>query len=234
MLELNPPLQGRRRTPSPPGDRRRDQVSPLALCRIRYLPGPPRARTWRICRILVPGPYHAVVTGPEHRFGVALVMVSCVGLVTGGCAASRQQLASAATHPATAAAGLGRRAAAVRYLAIAQAGNRRLEVDFDQLAGRDRGRLAAAEADLRDAATTERLFDRRLVAIVFPAATEPIARLLFRVNQSRASLTVAAAASVSLRQLGVFERRLRAADEPVEEAVRVIRGQLGLPPPETS
>ena len=169
------------------------------------------------------------------------MLMTCVGLVTGGCAASRppgvaprQQPTSAATHPAAAAASPGRRVAAARYLAIAQAGNRRLEVDFDRLAGRDRGRLTAAEADLRDAAATEHLFDRRLLAIVFPAATEPIARLLFRVNQSRASLTIAAAASVSLRQLDSFERRLRAANEPVEEAVRVIRSQLGLPPPQTS
>jgi len=69
---------------------------------------------------------------------------------------------------------------------------------------------------------------------VFPAATEPIVRLLFQVNQSRASLTVSAAASVSLRQLGSLERRLSAANVPVEEAVRVIRSRLRLPPPETS
>jgi len=179
------------------------------------------------------------VTGPDRRFGVALVMVSCAGLVIGGCAAPRppgaapwQQTASAATQPA-AAARLGRQAAE-RYLAIAQAGNRRLEVDFDRLAGRDRSRLTAAEADLRDAAATERLFDRRMLAITFPVATEPIVRLLYRVNQSRASLTVAAAASVSLQQLRSYQRRLTAANEPVEEAVRVIRSQLGLPPPETS
>jgi len=124
--------------------------------------------------------------------------------------------------------------AATRYLVIAQDGNRRLEVDFDRLAGRDRDRLAVAQADLRDAAATEHQFDRRLLAIVFPAATGRIARLLFQVNQSRASLTISAAASVSLRQLDSFERRLTAANAPVKEAVRVIRSQLGLPPPDTS
>ena len=76
--------------------------------------------------------------------------------------------------------------------------------------------------------------DRRLLAITFPAAAEPVVRVLYRVNQSRASLTVAAAASVSLQQLRSYRRRLTAADEPVEEAVRVIRSQLGLPPPQTS
>ena len=61
-----------------------------------------------------------------------------------------------------------------------------------------------------------------------------MARILYRVNQSRASLTTAAAGSGSLWQLGAFERRLTAANEPVEGAVRVLRSQLGLPPPDTS
>ena len=164
----------------------------------------------------------------DRRCGmVALVLVCCVALVTAGCAAARPPA------PAAVAAGPGRPEAA-RYLAIAEDGNDRLEVDFGRLTGRDRARLAAARADLRDAAATERRFDRRLLAIMLPAATEPIARLLFQVNQSRASLTTSAAASVSLRQLGSFERRITAANAPVEEAVRVIRSQLGLPPPDTS
>jgi hypothetical protein len=32
----------------------------------------------------------------------------------------------------------------------------------------------------------------------------------------------------------VYEPRLTAANAPVEQAVRIIRRQLGLPPPETS
>ncbi len=131
-------------------------------------------------------------------------------------------------------AGHARHALAARYLAIAEAGNRRLEIDFDGLHGRDRRNLAAAEADLRDAAATERLFDRRLLAIAFPPPTEAAARVLFRVNQARASLTMRAAASTSLRQLGGYEQRLNAANRPVEQEVRLIRRQLGLPPPETS
>jgi hypothetical protein len=127
-----------------------------------------------------------------------------------------------------------RQAPAARYLAIAEAGNRRLEIDFDGLHGRDRRNLAAAAADLRDAAATERLFDRRLLAIAFPPPTEAAARVLFRVNQARASLTLRAAASTSLRQLGGYEQRLNAANRPVEQEVRLIRRQLGLPPPETS
>jgi len=92
------------------------------------------------------------VAGTDRRCGVALVLVCCVALVTAGCAAARPPARAAAVASPS---GL---VAAGRYLAIAEDGNDRLEVDFDRLAGRDRGRLAAAHADLRDAAATERRF----------------------------------------------------------------------------
>lgn len=117
---------------------------------------------------------------------------------------------------------------------IATAGNRRLNADFDPLEGRDRNDLARAKTDLRDAAATERLFDRRLLRIVFRSETERVGDDLYRVNQARARLTSAAAASMSLRQLHAYERRLDVANRPVEQAVRTIRRQLGLPPPPTS
>jgi hypothetical protein len=142
----------------------------------------------------------------------------------------------AASHSAAAglAAGAPRRALAARYLAIAQAGNKRLEVEFDRLREEDRMRLAAAHRDLREIAATERLFDRRLLGISFPAASERIARFLYWVNQARAKLTVAAASSPSLARLHADERRLAQANKPVEQAVTILRSQLGLPPPETS
>jgi hypothetical protein len=59
-------------------------------------------------------------------------------------------------------------------------------------------------------------------------------RLLYDVNQARATLTATAATATSLRQLLCYQPRLNAANEPVEAAVRVIRSQLGLPPPNTS
>ena len=126
-----------------------------------------------------------------------------------------------------------RRALGAQYLVIANAGNRRLETDFDgleDLGGRD---LAAAEADLRDAAATERLFDRRLLAMTFPPALVAVARTLFEVNESRASLTVRAAASTSPAELAWYRPQLDAANGPVERWVRVLRRELGLPPPDT-
>ncbi|HXY71546.1 MAG TPA: hypothetical protein VEM41_03310 [Actinomycetota bacterium] len=126
-----------------------------------------------------------------------------------------------------------RRALGAQYLVIARSGNRRLETDFDGLEDRDGHDLAAAEADLRDAAATERLFDRRLLAMTFPPALEALARTLFEVNESRASLTARAAASTSLGELAWYRPQLDTANGAVERWVRALRRQLGLPPPDT-
>src|SRR5205823_6985369 len=121
-----------------------------------------------------------------------------------------------------------------RYLVIAGAGNRRLNADFDPLEARDANDLVRAKADLADAAATERLFDRRLHRITFPSQIERVARDLYRVNEARARLTSAAAASTSLRQLDAYEPRLEGANRLVEQAVGAIRRQLGLGPPPAS
>lgn len=125
----------------------------------------------------------------------------------------------------------GGRVLAGQYLRIAGAGNRRLDTDFGWLGGRDRSDLARSRADLRDVAATERLFDRRLLGLRFPPPTEAAARILVQVNQARASL---AAGAAGLAQLRAYRSQLTAANGPVEQAVGVIRSQLGLPPPSTS
>jgi hypothetical protein len=140
--------------------------------------------------------------------------------------------ASAAGAHATPAASL--RSLAARYVAIAEAGNRRLEKDFDPLEARDRNNLPRARADLLDAAVTEQLFDRRLLAIAFPSAIERLARQLYSVNQRRAALTIGAAASTSVSALRSYEPALDAANGPVEHWVDALRHALGLPPASTS
>jgi hypothetical protein len=122
---------------------------------------------------------------------------------------------------------------AARYLAIATVGNHGLDA-LDKLAGPDHDHLVAARTDLRDAAATERRFDRSLLAIVFPPAIEATVRALVSVNESRATLTTEAAASTSLQQLVRYEQRLSTANGAVEQQVKTLRRQLGLPPPETS
>jgi hypothetical protein len=162
------------------------------------------------------------------RGPVRVAVTGCAILLAAGCGSGT---VSAPDH--TSATGTGRQVLAARYLALAQPANRQLDRDFDKLEDDD-AHLAAAEADLRAAAATERRFDTLLLGIAFPAGTEPVIRLLYTVNQQRAQLTVTAAASTSLQQLHGYEQRLDTANEPVEQAVRAIRSQLGLPPPDTS
>ena len=178
--------------------------------------------------------------GRARCTAMAVAMAAAIAVLAAGCSGGPAKPAAAGTpaasHPATAglAVGAQRKALAARYLAIAHAGNRRLEVEFDLLHKEDWLRLAAAHRDLREIAATERLFDQRLLGIPFPAATERIAGFLNWVNQARARMTAAAASSPSLARLHAGERRLMEASKPVEQAVTILRSQLGLPPPETS
>jgi hypothetical protein len=123
---------------------------------------------------------------------------------------------------------------AAAYLAIATAGNKRLEADFDRLHGPDRANLAAAKSDLRDIAATERRFDQRLSALALPPGAAADAHALIRANEARAALTGQAAASATPGRLAAEQRRLDAANVPVERAVRAIRAELGLPAPDLS
>ena len=78
------------------------------------------------------------------------------------------------------------------------------------------------------------MFDRDVLILSLPPAVEVTARGLIRANESRARLTFTFSADRSLLQLAHDEKILTAANEPVEEAVRSVRRQLGLPPPSTS
>ena len=187
-----------------------------------------------------------------HDAGTSLVTAGSVllgsALLAAGCASSgppaqspasqnpaSQSPASQSPARGTAATSAELTAMAARYMAIARPANRELDHEFDGFDDHIKdGDLAAARADLRAAVVTERRFDRQLIALSFPPRTEPFVRLLYRVNQARAELTSTAAGVTSLRELRGYQRRLDAANEPVEDAVRVIRGQLGLPPPDTS
>jgi len=159
-------------------------------------------------------------------FTAGSLLLGTVLLAT-GCASSGPPAMAATTAEFT--------AMAARYMAIARPANRQLDHEFDGFDDQIKdGDLAAARADLRAAVVTERRFDRQLIALSFPPRTEPFVRLLYRVNQERAELTSTAVGVTSLRELRGYQRRLDAANEPVEDPVRVIRAQLGLPPPDTS
>jgi hypothetical protein len=174
------------------------------------------------------------------RTGACTAALSCAAVLGAGCGTGpatpspAPAVSGARPPPGGVIAPSQRRVLAARYLAIALPANRRLEVAFTRLERRDGGRLAAARADLRAAAATERMFDRQLLRIAFPPALAAVARLLYRANQARARLTGAAAALPGLAGLHRAERALHAANRPVEDAVTVLRSQLGLPPPPAS
>jgi len=173
----------------------------------------------------------SLVTAGSVLVGSALLAAGCASSVPPARSPASQGPAS--QSPAAATAELT--AMAARYMAIARPANRELDHEFDGFDDQIKdGDLAAARADLRAAVVTERRFDRQLIALSFPPRTEPFVRLLYRVNQERAELTSTAAGVTSLRELRGYQRRLDAANEPVEDPVRVIRAQLGLPPPDTS
>lgn len=123
---------------------------------------------------------------------------------------------------------------AAAYMAIAQPANHHLDKEVDSYNDHAQDNLAIARADLREEAATERWFDRRLLKIAFPAAIAATARALVRVNDRRIALTTRQAQAVTVSELLAFNARHRAADAAVEVQVRIIRKQLGLPPPDNS
>ena len=127
-----------------------------------------------------------------------------------------------------------KKALAAAYMAIAVPANHRLDKEVDSYNDHARHDLAVAEADLRAEAATERWFDQRLLKIAFPSAIAATARALVRVNDERIDLTARQARAMTIPELLAFGARHRAADAAVEAQVRLIRRQLGLPPPDSS
>jgi hypothetical protein len=123
--------------------------------------------------------------------------------------------------------------AGAAYLAIATPANEQLDKAFDALDGRDRDRMAASVQDLRAIAGVERSFDRKLRALSVPAEAEATIRALIALNEYRAALTMQVASSTDLVQLKASKPNLSAANDPVEQQVRVLRTELELPPPDT-
>jgi hypothetical protein len=126
------------------------------------------------------------------------------------------------------------RSLAAAYMAIAKPANHRLDVEVEAYADYAHDNLAAAEAALRAEAATERWFDRHLAAIKFPPAITATARALISVNEIRAAMTERQARAPSIRALISLTSDHKAADAQVEAQVRLIRAQLGLPPPSSS
>jgi len=163
------------------------------------------------------------------------VLLLVLAPLAAGCTMAHQ--AGHAGHRIPPASGAGRgslRALASAYLAIALPANRRLDAEVDGFTDHEHHDLAAAEAALRAEAATERRFDRLLREIPFPPPIATTARALIRVNERRGALTQQQARSSSVARLVSFTGLHRAADAAVEVQVRILRRDLGLPPPKNS
>jgi hypothetical protein len=169
------------------------------------------------------------------RIGSVLMGVLALVLLVAGCAGGAQPgSAGTAAGAGTAASPGGMKTLAAAYLAIARPANHRLDTENDGFTDHEHGNMAMAESDLRAEAGTEQRFDRLLSQIRFPPQIATTARALIQANNHRIALTLRQARSSSVTTLLSFDHRHRAADAAVEAQVKVIRRDLGLPPPSDS
>jgi hypothetical protein len=117
-------------------------------------------------------------------------------------------------------------------MAIATPANAVLDKSFDALEDHDDD-LSVSAGLLKTIAATERGFDRDLLALALPDQLGGTAEALVRVNEARAALTTQAMTAPTVASLKSYETRLDAMNEPVEVQVRILRKDLGLPPPDT-
>jgi hypothetical protein len=164
-----------------------------------------------------------------------LAVAGCAGqkpsvLHSGHAAQTGHKRASASPSPTT--PGKTKKRLAAAYIAIALPANRRLEKANDSYEESERDNFVIAKRDLRDEVATEREFDTQLLRIDFPANVAEIAWDLVQANNHRIALTERQSHSATIAKLRAFDSRHKAADAAVEVQVRIIRQELGLPPPD--
>src|SRR5215472_8090289 len=165
---------------------------------------------------------------PRARRLLAVVCLLATLITVGMAGYTIRSTRSASAH----ARGIERLAA--EYMAIARRANRRLEHEVGTYRGYAHHDLGAAETQLRAEAVTERWFDQRLLRIQFPGRIAATAHALVAVNNLRIALTERQARASSIGALLDLTVQHKAADAEVEVQVRIIRSDLGLPPPLTS
>ncbi len=166
----------------------------------------------------------------------------CAVIALAGCAAqrpasshdghpSRARPNRAASSPSPTATGKAVKQLAAAYLAIALPANRRLDKANDSYDDSEHDNFVIAKRDLRREIATERDFDAKLLKINFPADVAAVAWSLVQANDRRIALTERQSRAKTIAKLRAFDRRHKAADAAVEVQVRIIRSELGLPPP---
>src|SRR5258708_7775061 len=131
----------------------------------------------------------------------------------------------ASWHPARRRPQPSVRALAAEYLAIARPANYRLDVPVEAYADHSHHKLPAAEARPGRQSAGQSAVTR------LPPGIAPAASALIRVNEIRARMTERQARARSVPALLSFDAGHKMADAQVEAQVKVIRAQLGLPPP---
>lgn len=169
----------------------------------------------------------------------------CVVLTVAGCAAqqpgtshtghaSHTRQNRAAVSPSPTATSQSKKRLAAAYMAIALPANRRLDKENDSYEDHEHDNFVIAKRDLRGEAAAERRFDAKLLKVDFPADVAELAWDLVQVNNHRIALTERQSHSATIAKLRAFDKRHKAADAAVEAQVRIIRADLGLPPPDNS
>lgn len=182
------------------------------------------------------------LTDQRSRWGSAVALL-CAVLAAAGCAAqpsgsphsgqaSQTGHKRASASPLPSAAGQATKRLAVAYLKIALPANRHLDKENDSYEDSEHDNFVIAKRDLRGEVATERDFDAKLLKIDFPAEVAEIAWELVQANNHRIALTERQAHAGTIARLRSFDQRHKAADAAVEAQVRIIRKDLGLPPPD--
>lgn len=175
--------------------------------------------------------------------GVWASALLCAVLTVAGCGAQQMSVPHtghashagrnrAAANPSPKATGETTKRLAAAYLAIALPANRRLDKENDSYKDSEHDNFVISKRDLRGEVATERDFDAKLLKINFPADVAEVAWTLVQVNNRRIALTERQARAATIAELRSFDQRHKAADAAVEVQVRIIREDLGLPPPD--
>lgn len=182
--------------------------------------------------------YYDEPEATQRRLGRGILAVAttlAALLLIGAVYAIFNMTRQPAPPPAPASAASRQLAALGReYLAIASPSDKMLDPEEDAYADNEKHNLAAAKADLRAQVATEKLFDKQLAAIRFPAAIEATAQALIRANESRFKITERQARSRTLTRLQSLDAQREAGNAAVEVQVALIRRQLHLPPESAS
>jgi hypothetical protein len=116
------------------------------------------------------------------------------------------------------------------YTNLAVPADRALTADIQGYSVAMHSNLAAAKLDLQKQVQAEASFDNQLGGITFPPAPDPHVDLLIAADQKRIKLIKLQMQAKTLRKLRSFNAQDLAANAVVEEQVKIIRQDLGLPP----